>query len=275
MKIIILYVYYDIMLSVIKMKYIFFDIDGTLVATKDQVHYIPESTKQTIRRLKENGHVVGVASGRSMAQLRDVVEELELDYVVSDGGNGVMYKGEILHISPLDKDITLRFAAELLEKKIPFAFMITPHINEVNASSVMLNHKKIFRCEDIGIVIDDDFDYKKHDAYKIFFSIRQGEEDLVNTIDARKIVRYFDEWLAYECDDKYKGVKEIVELDNGNVDDIIFFGDGLNDIPMFEKVKTSIAMGNAVQDLKEIATFVTKRCDEDGILYACEYLGLI
>lgn len=260
---------------VMKVKYIFFDIDGTLVATKDNVHYIPESTKETLKKLKENGHIVGVASGRSMAQLADVVKELELEYVVSDGGNGVMYKGEILHISPLDKDITLRFAAELLEKKIPFAFMITPHINEVNASREMLNHKLIFKCEDIGIVIDDSFDYKKHDAYKIFFSVRKGEENLVETIDANKIVRYFDEWLAYESDDKYKGVKEIVELENGNIDDIIFFGDGLNDIPMFEKVKTSIAMGNAVQELKDIATFVTKDCNDDGIQYACEYLGLI
>ena len=258
-----------------KMKYIFFDIDGTLVASRGNEHYIPESTKQTIKKLKENGHVVGVASGRSMTQLEDVVKELELDYVVSDGGNGVMYKGEILHVSPLDKDITQAFSNELLEKKIPFAYMTTTHINEVNASRKMLNYNEIFECENIGIVIDDRFDYTKHDAYKIFFSIRQGEEHLIETIDAKKIMRYFPDWLAYEPDDKYKGVKEIVELDCGNTDDVIFFGDGHNDIEIFKKVKTSIAMGNAVKELKDIASFVTKDVDDDGILYACEYLKLI
>ena len=258
-----------------KMKYIFFDIDGTLVATKDGVHYIPESTKETLKKLKENGHVVGVASGRSMAQLADVVEELELEYVVSDGGNGVMYKGEVLHISPLDEDIKLAFSKELLEKKIPFAYMTTTHINEVIATREMLNNKLKFSFEDIGMVIDDNFDYTKADAYKIFFGCYAGEEHLIETVDATNIMRYFEDCLAYEPDDKYKGVKEIVKLDGGNEEDVIFFGDGHNDYAMFKQVKTSIAMGNAVERLKEIATFVTKNVDEDGIQYACEYLGLI
>ena len=257
------------------MKYIFFDIDGTLVASKGNEHYIPESTKETIKKLKENGHVVGVASGRSMTQLEDVVKDLELDYAISDGGNGVMYKGEILHVSPLDKEIVQVFSNELLEKKIPFAFMTTTHKNEVHASRKMLNYQLLFECENIGIIIDDYFDYTKEDAYKLFFSIKAGEEDLIETIDASKIMRYFPDWLAFEPEDKFKGVKEIVELDNGNLDDVIFFGDGHNDLEMFKQVKTSIAMGNAVDELKDIASFVTKNVDDNGIQYACEYLKLI
>ena len=257
------------------MKYIFFDIDGTLVATKDGMHYIPESTKETIKKLKENGHVVGVASGRSMAQLANVVEELGLEYVVSDGGNGVMYKGEVLHISPIDKDIALAFSKELLEKRIPFAYMTTTHINEVTATKEMLNYQTGFNFEDIGKVIDDDFDYTKADAYKIFFGSYKGDEHLIETIDATQLMRYFDDCLVYEPDDKFKGVKEIVTLDGGNIDDVIFFGDGHNDYGMFKQVKTSIAMGNAVERLKEIATFVTKNVDDDGIQYACEYFKLI
>ena len=153
--------------------------------------------------------------------------------------------------------------------------MTTTHINEVTASRKMLNYKDGFNCEDIGMVIDDDFDYSKEDAYKIFFGVHKGEEHLIETIDATKIMRYFDDCLAYEPDDKYKGVKEIVELDNGNTDDVIFFGDGHNDYEMFRQVKASIAMGNAVDRLKEIATFITKDVNDDGIQYACEYLGLI
>ena len=43
------------------MKYIFFDIDGTLTYDKNGQSYIPTSTKQTIQKLQEQGHMVAVA----------------------------------------------------------------------------------------------------------------------------------------------------------------------------------------------------------------------
>lgn len=44
---------------------------------------------------------------------------------------------------------------------------------------------------------------------------------------------------------------------------------------MIEYVGTVVAMGNAVPELKEIADFVTKPVDEDGIAYAVKELGLL
>ena len=46
------------------------------------------------------------------------------------------------------------------------------------------------------------------------------------------------------------------------------FGDGHNDIDMFEFVGLSIAMGNATQELKEVASDVTDDIDHDGIYNA-------
>lgn len=42
-----------------------------------------------------------------------------------------------------------------------------------------------------------------------------------------------------------------------------------------KKIPYSIAMGNAIEPLKQMAYFVTKDVQEDGIEYACRYLGLI
>ena len=44
---------------------------------------------------------------------------------------------------------------------------------------------------------------------------------------------------------------------------------------MFIKDWTSVAMGNAVPELKERADFVTKDAADDGIYYACRKLGLL
>ena len=46
------------------------------------------------------------------------------------------------------------------------------------------------------------------------------------------------------------------------------FGDGVNDIEMFQLVKHGIAMGNAVQELKNIASDITKSVDDDGVAAA-------
>ena len=58
-------------------------------------------------------------------------------------------------------------------------------------------------------------------------------------------------------------------------DRVVSFGDAVNDIPMFKQVPFSIAMGNAIDELKSIAYFVSKDIDDDGIEYACKYFGLV
>jgi hydroxymethylpyrimidine pyrophosphatase-like HAD family hydrolase len=60
----------------------------------------------------------------------------------------------------------------------------------------------------------------------------------------------------------------------GDYSDVVVFGDGKNDLSMFVPEWTSVAMGNAVLELKERATLVTANVDDDGIYKACEQLGL-
>ena len=55
---------------------------------------------------------------------------------------------------------------------------------------------------------------------------------------------------------------------------MIAFGEGYNDIEMLQLADMGVAMGNASEEVKAHADFVTKRIDEDGIFYACEQLGL-
>ncbi|MEG0274914.1 MAG: HAD hydrolase family protein, partial [Longicatena sp.] len=78
-----------------------------------------------------------------------------------------------------------------------------------------------------------------------------------------------------EPDDKYEGVLQMVKALKGNEKDIVVFGDGMNDVTMFQSAPISIAMGNGVDTLKELADFVTKRSDEDGIAFALKHFGWI
>lgn len=257
------------------MHYIFFDIDGTLVADVNKQPYLPLSTKQTIKKLQEKGHVVAIASGRPIEMILPLANELNIHDIVSDGGYGLMIHNKIIHIDPLDKEVTAKLSQELLDKKIPFAFMTDSKIRQLIASSQMLNHQLNYDFEGIPVKIDEQFDPLQEIAYKVFIGVTKQQESSIKTVDCSKIMRYDPNCLAYEPDDKYKGVKELVDYYQGNIEDVIFFGDGLNDIALAKHIPFTIAMGNAIDELKNIAYFVTKDILDDGIEYACKYFNLI
>jgi hydroxymethylpyrimidine pyrophosphatase-like HAD family hydrolase len=53
------------------------------------------------------------------------------------------------------------------------------------------------------------------------------------------------------------------------------FGDGGNDIPMLQHVACGIAMGNASDEVKAVAGYVTDSVDDDGLTNALRHFGLI
>ena len=69
-----------------------------------------------------------------------------------------------------------------------------------------------------------------------------------------------------------QGIRNILHLYNINRDEIITIGDNYNDIDMFSFSKTSIAMGNAPDEVKKYATFVTDSNNNEGIRKALESL---
>ena len=52
------------------------------------------------------------------------------------------------------------------------------------------------------------------------------------------------------------------------------FGDGGNDIPIIKRAGTGIAMGNALDNVKDVADYVTDHIDNDGIAKALEHFGV-
>ncbi len=257
------------------MKFIFFDIDGTLVYNNHGKEIIPESTIRTIEKLKEKGHIVAVATGRSLATVLPVTAKLGIHHIVSDGGNGLVIADEIKHINPLDKEFVDVLTQELIAKKIPFAYMSDPIKRKIKASPLMLAYQNIYSFEDFTIEVSEDYDYLNEKAYKIFVNIKSGEEECVQTINLKEVMRYHDDCLAIEPEDKYKGMKELVKYFQGDEKDIVFFGDGYNDRSVVLQAPLSIAMGNAVDALKDISSFVTKDILDDGIEYACQHFKLI
>ena len=74
---------------------------------------------------------------------------------------------------------------------------------------------------------------------------------------------------------KATGMDAVVKYFHADIKDTIAIGDGFNDLPMFKKAHLSIAMGNALQKIKDKADRITTSLDEDGIYHAFKDLNLI
>lgn len=257
-------------------KYIFFDIDGTLTNSNPGGIILP-STLRTLRKLEENGHFVAIATGRSYTMAKQAMIDTGIKNVVCCGGNGLVVDNEVLYIQPLEKDKSLKIIQELKEKNLPFAI-------KKDDSDDMYTHYTDFLEKVPEVKSFAKMKYINHDHYEEFEEIHKmfvyyplNCHEKLESLEETGLhyARYHPMSVVIEPDDKYKGILDMIQMINGKEEDIVVFGDGHNDLSMMKQAPIGIAMGNAIEELKQYATFVTKDCKEDAIEYACQYFKWI
>ena len=256
-----------------KRKFFFFDIDGTLAVGTPGNQYVPESTKIAISKLKEAGHFVAIATGRSYAMAVEHMKELGFENMVSDGGNGITIHNKLVEIKPLDYDKCINLINECKEKG--YIWAISPD----NATRRLAPDNRFYDfTHDIYMdtIVQEGLDPKDFDKiYKVYVACYAPEEEKLETLKELPWCRFHQEYLFVEPGDKSVGIKMIVDHFDGDYSDVVVFGDEKNDLSMFTDEWTSIAMGNAIDALKAKAAYITDDCDKDGIYNACKHFGWI
>jgi hydroxymethylpyrimidine pyrophosphatase-like HAD family hydrolase len=74
--------------------------------------------------------------------------------------------------------------------------------------------------------------------------------------------------------EKARGVAYIVEQEGLNKSETAAFGDGQNDLSMFDEVGVAIAMGNAPLNVRQAGDYVTKTNRENGVAYGIQQILL-
>ena len=128
----------------------------------------------------------------------------------------------------------------------------------------------------MSVYVDETFDERlKNEPVRRLF-VEKDPEKIAQIPEVSLLGQYpmktYD-FTIFESDDKYRGIKRMVELLGGDEKDIVVFGDGINDVKMMKEAAFGIAMGNACDELKEIADYVTADSTDDGVLKALEHFG--
>ena len=247
---------------------IILDMDGTLLNSN---RIVLESSKIVLRKLKEQGKIIVVATGRCLEQAAKYLSAEYVDYILSN--NGVVW------YSVKDKKV---IKCNLLNNK--HCIEILEHYNNaLSAIYVMdlrlhkfenLNEAKEF-IESHNIVHLNVHLKNRDDNIEFIQEIKDKYKDLYPLLMQDSFRDY--KWVDILAKDNNKGdnIKKIIDYLNINFEDTICFGDGLNDVEMLKNVKTSVAMGNALKEVKEVATHITDTYDNDGIAkFLTEYFGM-
>lgn len=255
-------------------KYFFFDYDGTLAVPRTRE--IPSSTQETLRRLRENGHFIALATGRLQINAVDFISSIGIDNLVADGGYSVTLAGDLKWMDPLPLEPVQECLRILDAHHIPWA---------VTTANELVRYSP---REDFAEIAGDYYVPTKYDptltidgltkVFKVYIPCKAEDEYKVVETGALKSVphvRYNSDTIFIEPMDKQRGIKYMMDLLGAPLEDVVVFGDGFNDVSMFIPEWTSIAMGNAREVLKERADYITSDCDDDGIMNACQHFGWI
>ena len=256
-----------------KKRYLFFDIDGTLIAGGYGAGNTPPSTLEALKLLRQNGHFLAIATGRSQAMAYDIMHELGFENMVSDGGCGLTLNGKLLGIRPLCRQDAVALVHECEEKGFPWA------LSTENGKIRIAPDNRFFdytQDDYMQTVVVRGLKAEKQDAiYKMFVACRYPQELELQALQKLPWCRFHEKYFFVEPTEKGKGIKKMLDALQADYHDAVVFGDARNDLSMFEDEWVKVAMGNACPELKARADLVTTDVFHDGIWNACKTLGLI
>lgn len=251
-------------------KIFFFDIDGTLAVK----NVIPEDTKAALKKLQALGHYVFICTGRPYIYAKYHFEKYVNGFICANG-RYIIYKNKVLLNEPLTKGQIKYFIEAFDRLNCGYSF-----------NGIDLGYARRIESDKLADMQKDyehDYyieDFKLEDIFAYMFDVH-----FENDSHYQKIVDYFKDEVVFNehfghnsADatiigyDKGIGIKKLLKILNIEKENSYAFGDGFNDVCMFEAVGHPVAMKNGVEAAKKASEYITADVFDGGIYKAlCHY----
>lgn len=254
-------------------KIIFFDIDGTLVdhATGE----ISVKTREAVKRLREKGCLLCVATGRPTASLPDF-GDLQFDAFCAFNGSLCYTEKEIIHSAPISPEDVKRVLKNATAIGRPVSVAVR---TRMVANGIEKDLADYYRLAGLELTVAKDFEKALQEpVYQIMVGARESEFDaLVMGTTGVKIAVSWERAVDIipAASGKGESIRKILGYFHLGPEEALAFGDSYNDLEMLQAVGTGVAMGNAADALKAVADDVCGPVSQDGIYHYCMEKGLI
>ena len=276
-------------------RIVFLDVDGTIL---EHGSHVAPSTGPAIRAARAAGHLVYLSTGRSASDIHPRVADIGFDGAITNSGALVTSGNAVVVDRPLSPAQTDRMLTVLRGRGIRYFLQTHDGVYASDdMAELMASHAQTLRDRAGGVKPEDSIaglagrDFPRTDeadltriAKAVFVSDRP---------DGLEVLRadLGDEFLVVpgsiplpggsngEISERDTTKGSAIELLLGHLGldaaDAVAVGDSWNDVEMFQVCGVSVAMGNAHDELKELADFVTTNVLDDGVANAFQRLGLI
>ncbi|ERI91015.1 Cof-like hydrolase [Clostridiales bacterium oral taxon 876 str. F0540] len=261
-------------------KAVFFDVDGTLIDCAGGMECVLNSTEEAIEKIKKNGHLTVLATGRPKSFLDKEITRLGFDAYITSNGAYIEMKGKEIYNRKIDTSTLKEVISLCKAENMDYIFegQNFSYVSDFNSNNIknLLNSFSI--SPDYLTDINDPNKISANKMVLIFDDAKQKEIS-INLLGDRFSFMNHPGLTSYDvyfkdCT-KADGIKRLSSHLKISIEDTVAFGDGINDIEMLQTVKYGIAMGNAHEKLKKVAYFVTNDVFSHGIYNALTRLQII
>lgn len=275
-----------------KVKLIALDMDGTLLNSQGE---ISKKDRETLRRAAKEGVALAIATGRAYTELPiEMLYDVGVRYAITGNGSAVyrLPDQECLLLDGLDNEVLYQILEEFksldiyydvfVEGKAYCPKSVCHNIRKMDMPTAIHEH-----VERTRIVVDDLIEFLKSYGKQVekatanFAYLEDGtclDKDATAEILARypqiKYLSggYHNLEFTRAGVTKGTGIRFLAERLGVEMEQTMACGDSENDYDMLKEVHHAVAMGNATEYIKEIASFVTLSNEESGVSYAVESL---
>ncbi|QHX36067.1 hypothetical protein STIUS_v1c05130 [Spiroplasma sp. TIUS-1] len=269
-----------------EIKLVVCDVDGTLISK--QKPWLSKEMKLAIEELKKRNVYFVIDTGNASC----LMDYLTNDYGAANneytryyiGTNGADVRDFIENKSHVVDSFTVEETKKIIDfltdRKMKFIISSPDSrqsyfidIDELKESKA----ERFITRDDLFLIYKPEYMKNKSTSQFTLNNVESHKEDikdLQKLIGDKMHITWWDEFsidLIVKGNDKFAGLSHLIKVlnktnkTNITTDNVIYFGDQHNDLPVFKNIKYSIAMGNAIDEIKELAYEITDNVNENGV----------
>lgn len=255
-------------------KIAFFDVDGTLIDMNTKK--VTPNTLEALRRLRERGVLLCLATGRSPRALPRF-DGVEFDAFVTFNGSYCYDRaGTVIYSAPIPPKDVATILANAASLGRPVSVDTKDRLVANGKDKDLVDYYAIAGLE---VDVADDFDaVAAGEVFQLELGCRKADwPHLLRGAPGAQIAAWWDRAVDVipTAGGKATGVERTLAHFHLDPAQALAFGDGGNDLEMLKLVGHGVAMGNAAPEVQAAVGEVCPGVAEDGVYRYCLSRGLI